>query len=152
MLFLNIVPLIKELTLSLRFYENFYYGVCSLEIIGVEKDDEGVYTCKAENELGKAQTECLMSVEGKETKTQITNISNCEKLKCDGKEGPRESFASEVGIVGNSSCQCLHYEFIVNSLHPPCRGDSPQGVGRWRSWARPYLVQRMRMRRHEILM
>merc|ERR1711990_895137 len=32
---------------------------------GVEKDDEGVYTCCAENELGKAKTECLLSVETK---------------------------------------------------------------------------------------
>jgi len=31
----------------------------------VEKDDEGVYTCVAENELGTAKTECLLSVEAK---------------------------------------------------------------------------------------
>jgi len=50
---------------TLRFCENYYYGVATLEIVGVEKDDEGVYTCAAENELGKAKTECLLSVEAK---------------------------------------------------------------------------------------
>merc|ERR1719447_543903 len=53
------------LPLTLRFCENYYYGVATLEIVGVEKDDEGVYTCCAENELGKAKTECLLSVEAK---------------------------------------------------------------------------------------
>jgi len=50
---------------TLRFCENYYYGVATLEIIGVEKEDEGIYTCEAENELGKARTECLLSVEAK---------------------------------------------------------------------------------------
>merc|ERR1719376_1959477 len=53
------------LPLTLRFCENYYYGVATLEIVGVEKDDEGVYTCCAENDLGKAKTECLLSVEAK---------------------------------------------------------------------------------------
>merc|ERR1712002_45065 len=53
------------LPVTLRFCENYYYGVATLEIVGVEKDDEGVYTCTAENELGKAKTECLLSVEAK---------------------------------------------------------------------------------------
>ena len=55
----------QPLPVTLRFCENYYYGVATLEIVGVEKDDEGVYTCAAENELGKAKTECLLSVEGK---------------------------------------------------------------------------------------
>jgi len=55
----------KALPLTLRLCENYYYGVATLEIVGVEKDDEGVYTCVAENELGTARTECLLSVEAK---------------------------------------------------------------------------------------
>jgi len=53
------------LPVTLRFCENYYYGVATLEIIACEKDDEGIYCCTAENELGKAKTECLLSVEAK---------------------------------------------------------------------------------------
>jgi len=55
----------KALPVTLRLCENYYYGVATIEIVGVEKDDEGVYTCVAENELGTAKTECLLSVEAK---------------------------------------------------------------------------------------
>ena len=48
-----------------RVQVGFKSGVCSLELFNTRADDAGVYTCRASNELGDAQSECTLTVQKK---------------------------------------------------------------------------------------
>uniref|UniRef100_A0AAF5DMX8 non-specific serine/threonine protein kinase n=1 Tax=Strongyloides stercoralis TaxID=6248 RepID=A0AAF5DMX8_STRER len=56
---------------------NYKAGVCSLEIFNAKKEDAGEYVCKATNELGCDETDCLVSVQERgETLPSVTSFSN----------------------------------------------------------------------------
>uniref|UniRef100_A0AC35U477 Twitchin n=1 Tax=Rhabditophanes sp. KR3021 TaxID=114890 RepID=A0AC35U477_9BILA len=59
---------------------NFKSGVCSLEIFNSKKEDEGNYVCRATSDLGKDETECLISVQERgERMSSVTSIMNGRK-------------------------------------------------------------------------
>uniref|UniRef100_A0A0N5C6U2 non-specific serine/threonine protein kinase n=1 Tax=Strongyloides papillosus TaxID=174720 RepID=A0A0N5C6U2_STREA len=56
---------------------NYKSGVCSLEIFNAKKEDAGEYVCRATNEYGVDETDCLVSVQERgEALPSVTSFTN----------------------------------------------------------------------------
>uniref|UniRef100_A0A0N5A493 non-specific serine/threonine protein kinase n=1 Tax=Parastrongyloides trichosuri TaxID=131310 RepID=A0A0N5A493_PARTI len=56
---------------------NYKAGVCSLEIFNAKKEDAGEYVCRATNDLGMDETDCLVSVQERgEALPSVTSFTN----------------------------------------------------------------------------
>lgn len=90
----------KEIKESRYFKTSYLSGIAKLEVNGVYPEDQGEYLCVAENDAGRAQSKCDVTVLGK-SQVSVVFISNKNTLQ-------------DILVLTLHKQQCFHQPKNVN--------------------------------------